>query len=75
MKVSVIFFKNLSNKGLNVSGKMAKNVLKKPGRALDVTGNIAAAAASWNPKNALSTFPEVINFYHMGKGLYLGKFV
>ena len=39
------FFKNLSNEGLNVSEKMAKNVLKNPGRALDVTANIAAAAA------------------------------
>ena len=38
-------FKNLSNKGHIVSEKMAKNVLKNPGRALDVTGNIAAAAA------------------------------
>ena len=34
---------------------MAKNVLKNPGRALDVTANSATAAASRNPTAALST--------------------
>ena len=54
---------------------MAKNVLSNPGRALDLTAKIATAAASRNSKQALSTLPEMINFYHKGKGLYLGKFV
>ena len=40
------FFKNLGKKGLNVSKKMAKNVLSNPGRALDITAKIATAAAS-----------------------------
>ena len=40
------FFKNLGKKGHNVSKKMAKNVLKNPSRALDITANIATAAAS-----------------------------
>ena len=31
------FFKNLVKKGLNVSKKMAKNVLSNPGRDLDLT--------------------------------------
>ena len=69
------FFKNLSKKGLNVSKKMAKYVLKNPTRALDITANIATAAASRNPKNIMSTLPELITFYNTGKGLYLGKFV
>ena len=69
------FFKNLGKKGLNVSKKMAKNVLKNPTRALDITANIATAAASRNPKNVMSTLPELITFYNTGKGLYLGKFV
>ena len=69
------FFKNLGKKGLNVSKKMAKNVLSNPGRALDLTAKIATAAASKNSKQALSTLPEVITFYNTGKGLYLGKFV
>ena len=69
------FFKNLGKKGLNVSKKMAKNVLNYPGRALDLTAKIATAAASENSKQALSTLPELITFYNTGKGLYLGKFV
>ena len=69
------FFKNLGKKGLNVSKKMAKNVLSNPGRALDLTTKIATAAASRNSKQALSTLPELITFYTTEKGLYLGKFV
>ena len=69
------FFKNLGKKGLNVSKKMAKNVLSNPGRALDLTAKTATAAASRNSKQALSTLPELITFYNTGKGLYLGKFV
>ena len=69
------FFKNLGKKGLNVSKKMAKNVLKNPGRALEITSNIATAAATRNPKAIASTLPEAINFYHTGKGLYLPRFM
>ena len=54
---------------------MAKNVLSNPGRALDLTAKTATAAVSKNSKQALSTLPELITFYHTGKGLYLGKFV
>ena len=69
------FFKNLGKKGLNVSKKMAKNVLSNPGRALDLTAKKATAAASRNSKQALSTLPELIIFYNTGKGLYQGNFV
>ena len=68
------FFKNLGKKGLNVSKKMAKNVLKNPSRALDITANIATAAASRNPKNVMKSLPELITFYNTGKGLYLPRF-
>ena len=54
---------------------MAKNVLKNPSRALDITANIATAAASRNPKNVMSTLLELITFYITGKGLYLPKFI
>ena len=69
------FFKSLGKKGLNVSKKMAKNVLSNPTRASDITANIATAAASKNPKNVMKTLPELITFFNNGKGLYLGKFV
>ena len=67
-------FKNLGKKGLNVSKRMAKNVISNPGRALDLTAKLATAAVSKNCKQALSTLPELITFYNTGKGLYLGKF-
>ena len=43
------FFKNLGKKGLNVSKKMARNVLKKPGRALENGANVGTAFASRRP--------------------------
>ena len=52
-----------------------KNVLKNPSRALKVSGIIASAAASRNPKATLSTLKGVIDFYHTGRGSYLGIFV
>ena len=52
---------------------MAKNVLRNPSRPLDITAEIARAEASRNPKNIMSTPPELITFYNTW--LYLGKFV
>ena len=69
------FLKNLGKISAKSGKKLAKNVISNPGRALDLTAKIATAAATKSPKAALSTLPEVINFYHTGKGLYLGKFV
>ena len=69
------FFRNLCKKGLSVLKKMAKNVLKNPSRALDITAKIATAAASRNSKNVRQSLSELIAFYNTGKGLYLGKFV
>ena len=54
---------------------MAKIVLKKPSRALDITAKIATAAASRNRKNVMSALRELFTFYNTGKRLYLGKFV
>ena len=63
------FFKNFGKISAKASKKLAKNVLSNPGRALDLTAKLATAAATKSPKAALSTLPEVINFYHTGKGL------
>ena len=70
------FFKNQVKKP-NKTKKMAKTVLKNRSRALDVTANISTAAAREKclPKSVSSTLPEVINFYHTGKCLFLGNFV
>ena len=69
------FFKNLGKISAKASKKLATNVLKNPARALEIGANVGKAMVSRNPKAALSILPEVINFYHTGKGLYLGKFV
>ena len=69
------FFKSLGKISAKAGKKSAKNALSNPGRALDSTAKIATAAATKSPKAASSTLPEVINFHHSGKGLYLGKFV
>ena len=69
------FFKNLERFSAKAGKKFATKVLKKPGRALENTSNIAAAFATKSPKAALSSLPEVINFYHMGKSLYLPRLI
>ena len=68
-------FKNLGKVSSKAAKKLATNALKNPSRFLEVGANVATAAVSKNPKAALSAIPEVIKFYHTGKGLYLGKFV
>ena len=69
------FCKSLGKMGPNNSKKMANIVLKHPRRALEIGANVGNAFAFQSPKAVLSSMPEVINFYHTGKGLYLGKFV
>ena len=54
---------------------MTKNVLKDLGKTLHVSANVSTAFASWSPKAASSTLPDVIYFHHTGNGSYLGKSV
>ena len=69
------FSKNFRRISVKAGKKLATNALKNPGRFLEIGDNVATAAASRNPKAALSTLPEVIIFYHTGEKLYWGKFV
>ena len=55
--------------------KMARNVFKSPGRALEIGANVGSAFASRSPKTALSSLPEVYNFQHTGNRLYLEVFL
>ena len=68
------FFKNLGKFSSRAAKILATSALQNPARFLQSGANIATATASRNPKAALSTLPEVINFYHTGKGLYLPRF-
>ena len=65
------FFENQGRISAKVRKKLATNVLKNPGRALEINSNIATAATTKSPKAALSSLLEVISFYHKGKGIYL----
>ena len=69
------FFKKLGKISAKAGKNIATNTLKNPARYLEIGANVATAAASRNPKAALSTLPEVINFYHTGNGLYLPRFI
>ena len=69
------FFKNLGEKRLNVSKKMARSVLINRGRALYLPAKGATAAVSKSSEQALTTLPKLITFYNTGKCLYLGKIV
>ena len=42
---------------------------------MEITSNIGTAAGNIRFKAALSSLPEVINFYHAGKSLYRENFV
>ena len=53
---------------------MAKNVLKNPGKALEIGANVGTAFAPRSPK-AASSLPDVTSFYQTGEGLCHGKFV
>ena len=68
------FFKNLGNIPAKAGKKLATNVLQNPGKALEITSKTATAAATKSPKAALSSLHEVINFYHAGRGFYIGKY-
>ena len=69
------FIKNLGKMSAKATKELATNALKNPARFLQIGANVATAAASKNPKAALSALLEVINFHHTGRDLYLCKFV
>ena len=69
------FFKNVGKISVKAGLKSATNALENPARFLEIGANVATAAARRIPKAALSTLPEVNNFYHTGKGLHLRKFL
>ena len=67
-------FNKLGKISAEAGKKLATNALKSPGRFLEMGAKFATAAASRDPKAALSTLPEFFSVYHTGKGLYFPKF-
>ena len=71
------FFKSVGSATVNFGKKVADN----PVRALEIASKIGSAAASRNPRAALSATPDLIKFattgegikvVQKGRGLYLG---
>ena len=71
------FFKSVGRATVN----FGMNVANNPVRALEIASKIGSAAASRNPRAALSATPDLINFAttgegikveQKGRGLYLG---
>ena len=71
------FFKSVGRATVNFGKKVANN----PIRALEIASKIGTAAASRNPRAALSATPDLIKFattgegikvVQKGRGLYLG---
>ena len=71
------FFKSVGKATVNFGKKFANN----PVRALEIASKIGSAAASRNPRAALSATPDLIKFattgegikvVQKGRGLYLG---
>ena len=71
---SADFFKSSGENSVKVGKTLAKPVLKNSRQVLNITARVRRAVAFRNPKAALSTSLEVINFYHARKRLQFGKF-
>ena len=54
---------------------MVENVLKKPGRHLEIDADLGTAFSSQRPKVVLSSLPELIKTNHTGNEFFLGKLV
>ena len=70
------FFKKLGKIAAKAGKKLATNVLKNPGGALDNIANTATAVGSWKPKASyFSTLPENISFITPKRGFTLAKLI
>ena len=66
-------FKHLGKAAGSAAKNVGKQILNNPARGLEIAAHIGTAAAIKNPKLIASTVPGIINFFHQGKCLYLGK--
>ena len=69
------FFKTFGRISAKGGKKLATIVQNYPGRALENFRTLPPQLPPENPKAALSSLPEVMSFYHTGKGVYLSNFV
>ena len=69
------FVENLVKNSAKAVKIFARNVMRIPGKGLELGAKISSAEVSKSPKPASSTVSDFKEFYHKGKGLYLGSFV
>ena len=68
------FLRNLRNASAKASKKVATNVLKNSGKALEIGPKISNSVVGKHPTAAWSLFQD-LNFDHTGIGLHLEEFV
>ena len=68
-----VVLKIIGKNSVKAGKELATTVLKNTTRALQTGAKVGSAAVSKNLKKVLSSDPDVITFYHTGKGLYPGK--
>ena len=66
-------FKFIGKASAKAGKNLATNVVKNPRRVPELQAKTGAAAVSTNPKAGLSTVPDVITFYHTGKGFFFSE--
>ena len=69
-----MFFKTFAGILEKVGKKLETNMMKNPGRALEIGARIGNAAVGENPTAASGTIPDVMFFHQTGNSLYLGNF-
>ena len=68
-------FKTIGKASAKAGEKIATTVMKNPAKALETGTKTGTAALSKIPKAALSSKPDMINFYHTGERLCLRTIV
>ena len=61
-------FEKIGQASAEAGEKLSTDVIKYPGRASERGAKFGSEAVSRNSKAALSTIPDVMNFYNTGTG-------
>ena len=69
-----MFFKTFEGISDRVGKKLETNVMKSPGRALEIGARIGNATVGENPTAASGTISDIMFFHQTGNSLYLGNF-
>ena len=68
------FLRSFGNSSAKVGQKLVKKILERSRSVLEIKTKLGSAAVSKNPKDVLSTVPDVKSLHHFGKELCLRIF-